>query len=141
MTYAALQDLIDLCGQLELVQLTDRADPPAGAMDAGVIGAALASADSEIDAYLSVRYALPLDTTPQVIADAAADIARYRLWKDRASDEVRRRYDDAIKLLKALANGGARLEVAGLEIPAAAGGGVRLNGNRRLFTRDSLRNA
>jgi phage gp36-like protein len=42
---------------------------------------------------------LPLPTVPAVLTRITCDIARYRLWEDRASDEVRRRYDDAVKLL------------------------------------------
>ncbi len=39
----------------------------------------------------------------------ALDIARYRLYDDGATDEVRRRYEDAVRLLKSVADGGVSL--------------------------------
>lgn len=70
---------------------------------------ALSDADAEIDAYLGGRYQLPLSSNSAVLVRIACDIARYRLWAERASEEVRRRYEDARRFLEALAKGDVTL--------------------------------
>lgn len=103
--YAQVSDLIDRYGEQEIAQLTDRATPPIGAVDAVVAERALSDADAEIDAHLSGRYSLPLASVPPVLTRVACDIARYRLWDDQAPDEVRSRYEDARRLLESIAAG------------------------------------
>lgn len=103
--YATIADLVRRYGEAEIQQLTDRLDPPAGAIDAVVAERALLDADAEIDAYLAARYSVPMTPAPAVIGRLACDIARFRLWEDRASDEVRRRYEDARRVLEAIAAG------------------------------------
>ena len=53
-----------------------------------------------------------LPTVPAVLVRLACDVARYRLWRDRASEEVRRRYEDAIKLLINISRGVVALGLA-----------------------------
>lgn len=103
MAYATAADLIARFGEDELIQLTDRSG--AGVPDAAVVARALEDSGAEIDGYLASRYRLPLPTVPALLARIACDIARYRLWEDRASDEVRRRYEDARRLLENLSSG------------------------------------
>lgn len=103
MSYATQADMEARYGLDELVARTDR--NAVGAVDATVLNRALADADAEIDGYLAARYALPLPTVPAMLARIACDIARYRLWEDLASDEVRRRYEDARRLLEAISRG------------------------------------
>jgi len=103
MPYATQADLEARFGVDELTQLTDRVN--AGVPDAAIVARALSDATAEIDSYLASRYALPLWPVPTVLARIACDIARYRLWEDRASDEVRRRYEDALRLLEGIAKG------------------------------------
>lgn len=136
MTYASQQDLIDRFGDTELVQLSDRAGT--GGVNAAVVAKVLTDTDAEIDAYLGGRYTLPLNPVPTVLPRVAADIARYRLWADRASDEVRARYTDAIKFLTAVSKGDVLL---GANTPAAAGspsGSPIYDAPERVFSRDTL---
>jgi phage gp36-like protein len=119
MAYATQADLAARFGEDELAQLTDRAG--AGVPDATVVTRALADADAEIDTYLGARYALPLSTVPSVIARLACDIARFRLWEDRASDEVRRRYEDARRMLEAIARGQVSLGLPAAQQTSADG--------------------
>lgn len=107
MTYATAADLIERYGEPELLAVADRGG--SGAIDAWTVERALLDADAEIDAYLAARYPLPLASVPPVLARIACDIARYRLWADRASEEVRRRYDDARRFLEFLAKGDVQL--------------------------------
>jgi len=131
MTYATQADLEARFGLDELTQLTDRTN--AGVPDAVVVARALADADAEIDGYLASRYALPLATVPPVLARIACDIARYRLWEDRASEEVRRRYEDARRLLESIARGQVSL---GLPAVSAAPALAEVSlGNDRVMSR------
>ncbi len=118
MSYATVTDLVARFGEAELIGITDRADPPAEAVDADVADAAIADAVGEIDAYLGVRYALPVSPVPAHLVAVTCDIARYRLHGSRVTDEVRQRYEDGLRWLKDVAQGRALLVGA----PAATNG-------------------
>ncbi len=75
MAYATLLDLQDRAGAVEILQVSDRDDD--GSPDAAVVAAALRTAEQTIDAYLAVRFALPLDPVPEIVAKWAVSIARY----------------------------------------------------------------
>lgn len=111
MTYATLETMVERFGSDELTQRTDRTGT--GEMDAKVMDRALADADAEVNSYLAVRYALPLAGVPTVLARVAADIARYRLYDDGVPETVRKRYEDAVALLKRIANGDVKLVLDG----------------------------
>lgn len=118
MPYATIAELEARIGAEELLALTDR--ERTGLVGEPVAQRALDDADAEIDAYLAGRYALPLSAVPAVLARVACDIARYRLWAAEASDEVRTRYEDAVRLLARMADGSVVLPVQ----PPAAGASV-----------------
>ncbi|WP_151834594.1 gp436 family protein [Acinetobacter junii] len=69
------------------------------------VEAAIADAGSIIDGWIGARYAVPLEYPPDNIKIFVCDIARYLLWKSKASEEVRRRYDDAMSYLKGVSKG------------------------------------
>ena len=54
MTYASQADLVGRYGESMLVDLTDRAEPPAGEIDAGVVTRALEDTDAAINGYLLI---------------------------------------------------------------------------------------
>lgn len=107
MPYATQQDLVDRFGTQELAQLTD---PAAGTtINATTVARALADADAEVDTRLASHYTLPLASVPTVLVRVAADLARYFLWDARATEQVRNRYKDAIKLLDQVGSGALSL--------------------------------
>jgi phage gp36-like protein len=135
MTYATQVDLETRYGADEILALADRGGN--GVADSGVVSGAIATAEVEIDGYLAVKYSLPLATVPVLVTQLACDIARYRLWKDRASEQVRQGYEDAVDILKRLAGGGMRLtDVAGTEA-ATDPATVSIVGPDRVFGRAS----
>lgn len=136
MTYATQQDLLDRYGEQELIELTDRAN--LGVIDAAVLAQSLADADAEINAYLTGRYTLPLASVPPVLTRFAADIARYNLYDTRASEQVKARYDDAVKFFKALANGQVSLGLDPVSQPVADAGGVQFGAAAKVFGADAL---
>lgn len=103
MGYCTQGDLIARFGEPELIQRADRDGD--GTPDAAVVSRAIDDASAEIDGYLASRYQLPLPTVPALMVRIAGDIARYLLWQEQASDEVRRRYEDARRLLEAISVG------------------------------------
>lgn len=92
-----------------------------------------------IDGYLASKYKLPLASVPECVKAWALDITRYRLWEERAPDEVRRRYDSAMSMLRDVALGRFQLP------PDAAGTPPTLQfeadgySNTRVFTEDTLK--
>lgn len=62
-----------------------------------------------IDGYLATRYTLPLPNAPKVLSAYSLDITRYRLWDNKAPEEVRTRYEDAIRWLRDVSLGKADL--------------------------------
>ncbi len=130
MPYVTQQQLVDRFGDEELIQLTDRANT--GAIDTVVLNQAIADAGAEIDGYIGGRYQLPLTTVPPILALYAGDIVRYRLYDDAARDEVRKRYEDAIRFLRLVGEGKLRL---GADEPAPAGG-AQMQSDGRVFGRD-----
>lgn len=103
MTYCTEQDLITRYGQDELIQLTDKQN--VGQLDTDVINSAIADADSLIDSYLGSRYDLPVNPVPRSLLRIACEITRYYLYETMATDEVKDRYNEAVKSLKAISKG------------------------------------
>jgi len=67
------------------------------------INAAIADGESLINSYLAPRYTLPLSSAlidNSNLEKRCADIVRYQLMDDMASEEVENRYKDAVKWLR-----------------------------------------
>jgi phage gp36-like protein len=109
MSYATQADLTARYGEREIQQATDKANPPAGAIDADAVAKALADADALVDSYLGNRYAVPLEAATARVVDLACVIARYRIHEARATERMRRDYDDAIAFLRDVSAGRAML--------------------------------
>lgn len=76
---------------------------------------AVADASELVDSYLAAipgrTFELPLTVPPAKIVGVTADLARYELWAQRASQEVKDRRDQAVEFLKDLVAGRAVLNV------------------------------
>ena len=117
MAYATPDDIVAIYGADALARLTD-ADS-VGAVDRPRAAQALAFAGSQIDGYLLARYALPLPVIPGLVKMLAIDIAVYRLAQDHArlTEEISKRYDEAMRALRDIGAGRALLP-----LPTPAGG-------------------
>jgi len=136
MPYATQADLETRFGSEELAQRSDRIN--GSVIDATVVARALADAEAEIDAYLAVRYQLPLASVPAVLGRIACDIALYRLC-DIPPDEVRKRYEDAVRDLKRAADGVLVIDGASpLAASPASTGGIASKTPARIFGADNL---
>ena len=118
MSYATVAEFV-AAFPAEAGVLTNLEDPASTVVDELELQGALDTASAEIDLYLRGRYVLPLESLvpldpedpealpvyPGVLVGWCRDIARYRLDRVRPSEDVRRRYDDAIRGLEAIAAG------------------------------------
>lgn len=115
--YGNLEDLKKEISEEELIQLTD--DAGIGEIDQNVINKCGANSDSEINGYLATRYALPLDSTPDLVNSIWVDLTIYRLHLRRhvVSEDAKERRDNARRQLKFIAEGKVTLGVPAEEEP------------------------
>lgn len=139
MTYVTQQQLVDRFGAQLLLQLTDRAVPPAGQIDAAVVAGAIRDAGAVIDGYLAGRYQLPLDDVPDLVRDLALSIAIYKLHPFAPDPKIQADYDGALRTLRDIATGAARLSVAGIEPGSAGTSGVQFVDRARPLTPENMR--
>jgi phage gp36-like protein len=138
MTYATQQQLIDRFGAQTLLQLTDRADPPLGAIDAVQVGRALTDTDAVINGYVGVRYRLPLDPVPELVTDLALSIAIYKLHVFAPDPKVKDDYDQALRTLRDISSGTVRLDAAGIASPSSGAEGVQFTDRERPLSPESM---
>jgi phage gp36-like protein len=135
--YATRDDLNAAFGPDQVQRLAAR---PEVEDDATTVARALSHASGVIDGRLSVRFTLPLPLVPDVLRDIACDLALARLASDAVglTDDLKRREDQAMASLKAIARGEMNLG-----LPVAHQGErpqpVVSSTGGKMFTRDKLR--
>lgn len=108
---------------------------------------ALADASDLINTYLSKKYVLPFETVPSILKKLCVDLACYFLANadEFATEDIRKRYDDALGTLKDIAKGIIELPISKNNIGDGTGdeigtntesGAVLILGPRRVFGRD-----
>jgi len=104
---------------------------------------ALADASATIDTYLAKRFNVPVESPPRSLVNICVDLACYGLARDDTvnSEDLRKRYDDAMATLKDIAKG--TIDLPGLTTDpednnsaTPDGGAVVIAGPPRLFGRD-----
>jgi phage gp36-like protein len=114
MSYAQPSDIISRYPNRDLVQLTNE-DPTAQTVNTAALQTGLNDASSEIDTYLESRLQLPLTDPPARLVLLCVEIAMYKLQTLRPLHDIedaRKRYDDAISVLKQFKNGDLTLGLA-----------------------------
>lgn len=141
MAYITNADIQTRLGSATYVQVAD--DDGDGVADTGVVDEARVAAEGELDSYLAVRHAVPVDVTvhPElagVLRGAALDLAEYRLRLRRppVSEDARRRRDQTIDWLRLIAAGTVALPA--LSAPAASGPVAQGGGATRVLSRAEL---
>lgn len=133
MSYCAQADMEARFSTEELLQLTDRNND--GQVNVAVLNAVIADVDAEIDSYLGGRYQLPLVHVPVVLKRVACDLVRYYLYDDAPTDQVRQRYEDAIKFLRAAAKGDITLGLSASNEPAVTDNLAHIESAGNVFAR------
>lgn len=142
MPYITLQDMIDQFGEREMIALSDRMD--AGEVDPDVVARAIATATSEVDAYVAAKAAIPLSSVSPIVNRHCCNLARFHLVgaEAQSTEEIRTAYEDAVKFFRGVGEGKVQLGVDGAnQAPAARGtvvfGGAGRSGQGgRVFSRD-----
>lgn len=103
--YATKNDMILAFGERECISLTDT--ERLGKISEAVMDAALMRASAEIDGYLVARYRTPFTDTARILIGRCCDITRYHLATAHRllKDEIRLRYEDAVRFLEKVAEG------------------------------------
>ena len=132
-TYIDKDTLILFFGEKELVQLTDRTGEEV--IQESVLDRAMTTAESEVNSYLGAAYSLPLPSVPEILKAMAGDVARFRLYEERPTEEVQKRYDRAISWLREVVKGTVSLGFAKDEVQPDAGMNVAISSTRdQVFT-------
>lgn len=118
--YATQDDLVTEFGERELLDVAGTGDQANRVLDAAKIANALTDVTETMNGYIKGRYTLPLNPVPGLLRPIACDLARYRLrnrsaGKSTMTDEVRQRFEDAIKQLKDIAAGRLLLDIPSSE--------------------------
>lgn len=103
--YATKADMVASFGSDELDSLLE-GDP---AVQDASIDRAVLDASEEADSYITMVYTPPFPNIPRPLTSAVCDIARFRLYKDRPTENVKYRYEQAIKWLLLVSTAKARL--------------------------------
>jgi phage gp36-like protein len=165
MTYATIADMTLRFerNDKELTRLTDAVNMPPTTIDTAAVQAALDDATAEMDSYIAQVFQMPLlgcavpgttpvtYKTPDMLVRICCDFARYNLYDERATDQVKELYKRWTDWLKDLVAGKAQLTCPAP--PASTGGlaGVPVGNNPqvgtgvkhcfedRIFNRETLR--
>lgn len=124
MSYIDKAAMITRFGEVEIKQLTDKART--GSIVDAVLDAALSDSQSEIDGYLADEYALPITDTVPLLTAIQADVCRYILYENKATEEVTDRYLLRVETLKKIQKGIVKLvddtgAVVGSDSPVSDG--------------------
>ena len=137
--YATLDQILARHDRPDSQELTRLTAGAGGVRDDLAIEAALAEASGQMDLYIGTRNSLPLSGLTEIqsadLARIACDIARYRLYADRATEEVRTRYEDAVRVLEQIAAGRIHL---GSTTTTASAARATASAGARVMTRDAL---
>ncbi|MDV7340976.1 phage protein Gp36 family protein [Terasakiella sp. A23] len=103
MAYADKSAMEQRFKDLDLVELTNADDPHAEVINDAVLQTALDDASTEIDLHVGSIYVLPLTVAQPALIPVCCDIARFKLHAGKATEEVKDRYNNAVKLLEKIA--------------------------------------
>jgi phage gp36-like protein len=140
MSYASIADFTLAFGEQETLMLSELDEPNSVSIENSVVQRALDDATAEIESYLTAARIFVTGDPPLILRNKCCDIARYRLDKNRQREDVRLRYEDAIKFFKDVVKGDASIGLTpGTDQPAIIRNSKPkgFHGDR-IFTYDSL---
>lgn len=113
---------------------------------AEIIEAVIIDAGAEIDGYINRRYSTPLQVVPKVISKICKDIAVYNLMLRQGikqgsdSEAYYNQYKQDIKYLENVAKGIIDIGISNENTSSDnVIGEFRINSNKRIFSRNSLK--
>jgi len=135
MAYCTYDDVEMRIGASDLAALADYDGD--GDADADVVARAIQDACALVDSYLSVRFSVPVSPVPDALRTCAVNLAVYflRLGRDSVTGDVRAQYEADVAWLGDVAAGAASLGVEPAPQEGSGAGGVRFEGEQRIFGR------
>lgn len=136
--YCTLTDILDMMDEAEIIRYTD--DTDTGLVNTDVTDKAILGAGALIDSHLAVRYTVPVSPVPDIVVELAVDIAIYKICSRRGQspEEIRKKYEDAIKYLEKVASGKIVLSGAAAAPSGAGSDAVTITTSPRIFSRDTM---
>ena len=130
--YATVDAMKRKFGEHELIQLTDTEAPYLDVINMDKLNAAMQEANSEIDAYVGSRYALPLQPVPPFLINIGCNLAHYYSLTGvlAENDPIKNRYESSIKTLTKISKG--ELTLGGS--PAGESKPVQTSSNNVMFS-------
>lgn len=138
MSYCSADDLLKMIPQADLADLTvESGEVP----DSLIIDEAISKSAAEIDAYLGVKYVVPLSSPPDQVKALAVDLAIYHLYSRRSivPPVWQQRYEAAITFLKQVVAGEVVIVGPGGEAPTLANEVADASSAIRVFSRCTQR--
>lgn len=141
--YCTLDDIKARAPERRLIELTDDAKPgPGGTVNEEIVGKAISESSALIDSMISGRYSLPLPSVPPVLRGICADLTIYSLYDRHLQTEdnpgMRKRYDNAMKLLRMIADGEVLLGVEQVAGSSSFSAKSMVEGGPAQFTMKSM---
>jgi phage gp36-like protein len=139
MAYCTSADIETRIGPADLAALADHDGD--GNPDGDVVTQAIRSAESLMDSYIGVRYAVPVELPgggcPEVVTTRAVNLAVYflRLGRDSVTEDARAQYEDDVRWLTQVAAGRVSLGVEPAPTESGGAATVRAESAPRLFGR------
>jgi phage gp36-like protein len=136
MAYCTFEDIETRIGADDLAALADYDGD--GAADPDIVAEAIRSAESLIDSYVGVRFAVPVDPAPDILRTRAVNLAVYflRLGRDSVTEDARAQYEDDVHWLNQVAAGGVSLGIEDSPGESSGAATARFATQPRLFGRD-----
>ena len=120
-SYATIESMVTRYGKEDLVAITDTEMPYTGEIKLNKLQEAIEAANAEVDAYLAKQLNVPTVLSSAFVRMMACDVARYHvaLGNARVSERDEKRYDLAVKNLKAVNEGRIGIGASTAETNAA----------------------
>jgi len=146
MTYAVLTDFVNTFGEKEMIALTNLRTPSANTVNSDSLSYNQQKAFALINGYISncaaVAANMPFSAPYLVLLIGyELDITRYFLDLNKPREDVKQRYDDAIRDLKAIGKGDMSLGLGGINPQVAVsseGSPSFIKPPDRIFSRENL---
>jgi phage gp36-like protein len=135
MIYATPADLESYLGTEAYERLCDRDD--SGAVDVADVEENLANASSLADSYIAkwIPELIAAAATPHALKQHVMNLAVYLIAGDNATEDMRKRYEDALKWLLQVSRGDASLGIPPVDEDGDTGGVARVVSNPRRLAR------
>lgn len=146
MNYCTYEDIQGHIPEARLVEVTDDLAPNAsGEVKVAIVEKAIKESSTLIDSYVRKRFPRPFQSVPEVLRMVCVDLSIYNLYERvtelNITDGMKLRYDNAIELLKRIADGKQDIGVAPDEPVTETGFSVasKVDGGPAMFSLSSMR--